>query len=197
MFYSSLAIVVVVLLFGLSVPAAAEGPANPQVTIEVGDVGTVVVELYPDVAPNTVNNFLSLVQAGFYDGTIFHRVIPGFMVQGGDPTGTGTGGPGYAIAGEFSQNGFANDLKHERGVISMARAQNPDSAGSQFFIMVADAPHLDGAYAGFGKVVSGMEVIDQVVNQPRNRMDRPDEDQVMVKVTAETYGVDYPEPEKQ
>ncbi len=198
MFYGSLVVVVVViLLFGLSVPAAAETPENPQVTIEVGDVGSIVVELYPEVAPNTVNNFLALVTAGFYDGTIFHRVIPGFMVQGGDPTGTGSGGPGYSIAGEFSQNGFENNLNHERGVISMARAQHPDSAGSQFFIMVADSNHLDGSYAAFGKVVSGMDVVDHVVDQPRNRMDRPDEDQVMVTVTADTFGVEYPEPEKQ
>ena len=150
MLYSSIiALTVLVLLFALAAPAAAETP-NPQVTIEVENAGTIVLELYPDVAPNTVRNFIALASDGFYDGTIFHRVIPGFMIQGGDPNGTGTGGPGYSIPGEFSQNGFANDIKHERGVISMARANHPDSAGSQFFIMVADSPHLDGAYAVFG-----------------------------------------------
>ena len=154
------------------------------------------IELYPDIAPNTVNNFISLVKQGYYDGVIFHRVIPGFMIQGGDPTGTGSGGPGYSIKGEFSQNGFPNSLKHERGVISMARTSIPDSAGSQFFIMVADSPHLDGAYASFGRVVEGIEVADKIVAVDRNRMDRPLEDQVIQKMTVETFGVTYPEPEK-
>ena len=141
--------------------------ANPGVTIDMGDLGVIDVELYPDVAPNTVYNFISLVQQGFYDGLIFHRVIPGFVIQGGDPLGNGTGGPGYSIKGEFSRNGFLNGLKHERGVISMARANHPDSAGSQFFIMVDDAPHLDGSYAAFGRVIRGMDVVDKIVTVPR------------------------------
>jgi peptidyl-prolyl cis-trans isomerase B (cyclophilin B) len=174
---------------------ASEVQTNPVVTMDMGDLGIIEVELFPQIAPNTVNNFISLVQAGFYDGVIFHRIIPGFMIQGGDPTGTGTGGPGYEIKGEFAQNGFPNDLKHERGVISMARTPVPDSAGSQFFIMVADAPHLDGAYASFGKVIRGMEVVDKIVSVPRDYMDRPREDQVIVKMTAETFGVEYPKPE--
>jgi peptidyl-prolyl cis-trans isomerase B (cyclophilin B) len=168
---------------------------NPLVTINMVDGGQIEIELYPHIAPNTVNNFISLVQKGFYDGLIFHRVIPGFMIQGGDPQGTGTGGPGYAIKGEFTANGFANDLKHTRGVISMARAANPDSAGSQFFIMVADAPHLDGQYAAFGRVVSGLEVADAIVNAPRDWSDRPHEEQKMATVTVDTFGVEYPEPE--
>ena len=168
---------------------------NPIVTIQTTK-GTIKVELYPEVAPNTVNNFLYLVNRGFYDGTIFHRVIPGFMIQGGDPEGTGMGGPGYSIRGEFSHNGFRNDLRHTRGVISMARSMFPDSAGSQFFLMVADAPHLDGEYAAFGKVISGIEECDRIVNVPRNRMDRPLQDEKMVKVTVETFGETYPEPEK-
>ena len=167
---------------------------NPIVTIETNR-GTIQVELYPEIAPNTVKNFLSLVNKGFYDGTIFHRVIPGFMIQGGDPQGTGMGGPGYTIPGEFSSNGFTNDLKHTRGVLSMARAMHPDSAGSQFFLMVADAPHLDGQYASFGKVISGMEVCDAIVSTKRNYNDRPLEEQKMIKVTAETFGEEYPEPE--
>ncbi len=166
---------------------------NPIVTIETTR-GTIKVELYPDIAPNTVNNFISLVQKGFYDGTIFHRVIPGFMIQGGDPEGTGMGGPGYGIKGEFSANGVKNDLKHTTGVISMARSQRPDSAGSQFFIMVADAPHLDGQYAAFGRVTEGIEVAKAIVSSPRDRADRPHEDQIMEKVTVETFGKDYPEP---
>ncbi len=160
---------------------------NPIVTIETNR-GTIQVELYPEIAPNTVKNFLSLVNKGFYDGTIFHRVIPGFMIQGGDPQGTGMGGPGYTIPGEFSSNGFTNDLKHTRGVLSMARAMHPDSAGSQFFLMVADAPHLDGQYASFGKVISGMDVCDAIVSAKRNYNDRPLEEQKMIKVTAETFG---------
>lgn len=167
---------------------------NPIVTIETNN-GTIQAELYPEVAPNTVNNFISLVKKGFYNGTIFHRVIPGFMIQGGDPEGTGMGGPGYGIKGEFAINRFPNDLKHSRGVLSMARSMNPDSAGSQFFIMVADAPHLDGQYAAFGKVISGMEEADRIVNVARDYSDRPREDQMMKTVTVETFGEEYPEPE--
>lgn len=178
--------------------SAQEGKAvkNPVVTMDLGDLGVIKIELFPDIAPNTVNNFISLVQQGYYDGVIFHRVIPGFMIQGGDPTGTGSGGPGYSIKGEFSQNGFKNDLKHARGVISMARTNVPDSAGSQFFIMVANSPHLDGAYAAFGQVVEGIEVADKIVAVQRNRMDKPLEDQRMEKVTVETFGVEYPSPDK-
>ena len=146
---------------------------NPIVTIEMEDGGVMKAELYPDVAPNTVNNFISLIQKGYYDGLIFHRVIPGFMIQGGDPTGTGMGGPGYRIAGEFRLNGFKNDLKHMRGVLSMARSMHPDSAGSQFFIMHGDAPHLDGQYAAFGKVIEGMEVADAIVSTKRDWNDKP------------------------
>lgn len=166
---------------------------NPVVTIETNH-GVIKVELYPETAPNTVNNFISLVRKGFYDGTIFHRVIPGFMIQGGDPEGTGMGGPGYGIQGEFSANGFDNKLKHTTGVISMARAQQPNSAGSQFFIMVADAAYLDGQYAAFGKVLEGQEVAEAIVNAPRDRDDRPDQDQIMEKVTVDTFGEEYPEP---
>ncbi|MFC4303214.1 peptidylprolyl isomerase [Cohnella boryungensis] len=168
---------------------------NPIVTIEMENGGKITIELYPKVAPNSVNNFISLVKKGFYDGTIFHRVIPGFMVQGGDPDGTGMGGPGYSIAGEFTQNGFENNLKHTTGVLSMARAQNPNSAGSQFFIMVADSPHLDGAYAAFGKVTEGMDVVNEIVSQKRDRSDRPETPQVMKKVTVDTRGAEAPEPE--
>jgi len=171
------------------------GVENPVVTIEMENGAKIEIELYPDVAPNTVNNFVSLVRKGFYDGTIFHRVIPGFMIQGGDPTGTGTGGPGYSIRGEFTSNGFQNDLKHTRGVVSMARTAVPDSAGSQFFIMVADAPHLDGDYAAFGKVVSGMEEVDRIVSVRRNAQDRPLEEQRMAKVTVDLKDGQYPEPE--
>ncbi|RUT30578.1 peptidylprolyl isomerase [Paenibacillus zeisoli] len=174
---------------------ANEGSKNPVVTIEMDSGKTIKVELYPKVAPNTVNNFISLVKKGFYDGTIFHRVIPGFMIQGGDPEGTGAGGPGYNIKGEFTQNNFQNDLKHTRGVISMARTQMPDTAGSQFFIMAADYPSLDGLYASFGKVTEGMEVVDEIVNQPRDANDAPNTKQVMKKVTVDTFGVDYKEPE--
>ncbi len=170
--------------------------ANPIVTIEMENGGVIKAELYPDKAPNTVNNFISLANRGFYDGTVFHRVIPGFMIQGGDPEGTGMGGPGYSIHGEFSQNGFKNDLKHTRGVLSMARAGNPNSAGSQFFIMTDDAPHLDDQYASFGKVTSGMETVDSIVHAKRDRRDRPFEDQRIKKITAETFSVDFPEPEK-
>jgi len=170
--------------------------SNPIVTIEMEGGGVMKAELYPDVAPNTVNNFISLAQSGFYDGLIFHRVIPGFMIQGGDPDGTGTGGPGYSIKGEFSQNGFKNELIHERGVMSMARSMDPDSAGSQFFIMVDDAPHLDGAYAAFGKVIEGMETADTIVSVKRDWNDRQIKDQKMKKVTVDTQGVDYLAPEK-
>ena len=156
-----------------------------HVEIEVQDYGTIAVELDGDAAPITVENFLKLAKEGFYDGLTFHRVIPGFMIQGGCPQGTGTGGPGYSIKGEFAANGFKNDLKHERGVLSMARAMDPNSAGSQFFIMVENAPHLDGQYAAFGKITEGMEVADAIVDQPRNMMDKPDKPQVMKKVTIE------------
>ena len=168
--------------------------SNPIVTIEMENGGIIRAELYPEVAPNTVRNFVSLAQKGFYDGTIFHRVIPGFMIQGGDPEGTGMGGPGYSIKGEFAMNGFKNDLKHTTGVLSMARSQRPNSAGSQFFIMVDDAPHLDGQYAAFGKVTEGIDVAQAIVSSPRDWSDRPREDQVMTKVTVETFGVDYDEP---
>ncbi|MDO4938580.1 MAG: peptidylprolyl isomerase [Lachnospiraceae bacterium] len=170
--------------------------ANPVVTITMKNGDTIKVELYPDVAPNTVNNFISLVKKGFYNGTIFHRVIPGFMIQGGDPEGTGMGGPDYSIKGEFSQNGFENKLSHQRGVISMARAMNPDSAGSQFFIMHADGDFLDGQYAAFGAVTEGMETVDKIAAVQTGRSDRPYEDQIMKTVTVETFGTDYPEPEK-
>ena len=169
---------------------------NPIATIEMENGGIIKAELYPQVAPNSVNNFISLIQKGFYDGLIFHRVIPGFMIQGGCPDGTGMGGPGYSIKGEFAQNGFANDLKHDRGVLSMARAMHPNSAGSQFFIMVEQAPHLDGQYAAFGKVIEGMEVADEIVSAKRDWNDRPRVDQRMKKVTVETFGVEYPEPAK-
>lgn len=170
--------------------------SNPIVTIDTGRETQIKIELYPEIAPNTVKNFISLVQKGFYDGTIFHRVIPGFMIQGGDPEGVGTGGPGYRIKGEFSNNGFKNDLKHTKGVLSMARAMHPDSAGSQFFIMVEDAPHLDGDYAAFGKVIEGIEEADRIVSVRRDMGDKPLRDEVMQKVTVETFGVDYGEPEK-
>ena len=169
---------------------------NPIVTIEMENGGKMVAELYPEVAPNTVNNFVSLINKGVYNGLGFHRVIPGFMIQGGDPMGNGTGGPGYEIPGEFANNGFKNDLKHTRGVLSMARAMDPNSAGSQFFIMVEDAPHLDGDYAGFGKVIEGMDTADAIVNTPTGWMDIPMEPQRMKSVTVETFGVDYPEPQK-
>ena len=169
---------------------------NPIVTIEMTNGGIMEVELYPEIAPNTVNNFISLVKDGFYDKIIFHRVIPGFMIQGGDPMGRGFGGPGYSIPGEFSRNGFKNDLKHTRGVISMARSQHPDSAGSQFFIMVEDAPHLDGQYAAFGKVIKGMDVADEIVSVKCDYNDCPYDEQRMKKVTVETFGEEYPEPKK-
>ncbi|WP_138494681.1 peptidylprolyl isomerase [Paenibacillus pinistramenti] len=171
---------------------------NPVVTIQMKSGDTIEIELYPKAAPNTVNNFISLINKGFYDGTKFHRVIPGFMIQGGDPQGNGTGGPGYSIAGEFTSNGVQNTLKHTRGVISMARAQDVNSAGSQFFIMVADADYLDGQYAAFGKVIKGMAAVDAIVNLPRDSNDMPDANDldVMSKVTVDTKGKTYPEPEK-
>lgn len=168
---------------------------NPIVTFEMKDGDVFYVELYPDVAPNTVNNFISLVKKGFYNGLCFHRVIEGFMIQGGDPKGNGTGGPGYAIRGEFSKNGFKNDLKHKRGVISMARFMMPNSAGSQFFIMHADAPHLDGQYAAFGQVIDGMDVIDKIAEVNVDYNDKPLRDQVIKTVTVDTNGVEYDEPE--
>ncbi len=168
--------------------------SNPIVTIEMENGDIIKVELYPEVAPNTVNNFISLVKRGFYDGVIFHRVIPGFMIQGGDPNGIGTGGPGYTIKGEFARNGFKNELKHTAGVISMARSMLPNSAGSQFFIMHKDAPHLDGDYAAFGKVTEGMDVVDKIANVPTDSMDKPLNEQKMKRVTVDTQGVDYPEP---
>lgn len=168
---------------------------NPIVTIEMENGDIMKAELYPQVAPNTVNNFISLVNKGFYDGLIFHRVINGFMIQGGDPEGTGMGGPGYGIKGEFAQNGFANDLKHTAGVLSMARSMMPNSAGSQFFIMHKDAPHLDGAYAAFGKIIEGMDVVNKIAEVATDYSDRPMEDQRMKNVTVETFGVDYDEPE--
>ena len=168
---------------------------NPIITFEMENGDIMKAELYPQVAPNTVNNFISLVNKGFYDGLIFHRVINGFMIQGGDPEGTGMGGPGYGIKGEFAQNGFANDLKHTAGVLSMARSMMPNSAGSQFFIMHKDAPHLDGAYAAFGKIIEGMDVVNKITEVATDYSDRPMEDQRMKTVTVETFGVDYDEPE--
>lgn len=170
---------------------------NPIVTITMENDEKILVELYPKVAPNTVNNFISLIEDGFYDGLIFHRVIPEFMIQGGDPDGKGSGGPGYSIKGEFKANNFANNLKHERGVISMARSQLPDSAGSQFFIMVTEYPSLDGEYAAFGKVTEGMEVVDRIVSVERDPSDKPLEQQRMKTVTVDTKGKDYPEPKVQ
>lgn len=168
---------------------------NPLAKFEMLDGRTFEAELYPEIAPNTVNNFISLVKKGYYDGLIFHRVIRGFMIQGGDPEGTGMGGPGYSIKGEFNLNGFANNLKHTPGVLSMARTGIPDSAGSQFFIMHETSPHLDGSYAGFGKVVNGMEVINSIAEVPTDWSDRPLEDQRIKCITIDTFGVDYPEPE--
>ena len=170
--------------------------ANPIVTIEMQDGGKITCELYPDIAPQSVYNFISLANAGFYNGLIFHRVIPGFMIQGGCPNGNGMGGPGYCIKGEFEANGFHNDLRHTRGVLSMARAMDPNSAGSQFFIMHMDAPHLDKQYAAFGKVTEGMDVVDAIARTPRSMFnDKPTHEQKMKTVTVETFGVEYPEPE--
>ena len=170
--------------------------SNPVVTFEMEDGSVFKAELYPEIAPNTVNNFVSLVSKGFYDGLIFHRVISGFMIQGGDPKGSGSGGPGYCIKGEFSANGFKNDLKHEKGVLSMARTMAPNSAGSQFFVMHEFSPHLDGQYAAFGKVIEGIDVVDKIASVRTDFNDRPRTPQKMKKVTVETFGVEYPEPEK-
>lgn len=167
-----------------------------MVTITMKKGGVIKAELYPEIAPNTVSNFISLINAGFYNGLIFHRVIPGFMIQGGDPTGTGMGGPGYSIKGEFAMNRFENNLRHDRGVLSMARSMNPNSAGSQFFIMVESAPHLDGQYAAFGKVVEGMEIVDRIVSAKRDRSDRPYDDEAMDTVTVDLFGETYPEVKK-
>ena len=169
---------------------------NPIITFEMENGDILKAELYPEIAPNTVRNFISLVSSGFYDGLIFHRVINGFMIQGGDPEGTGMGGPGYSIKGEFAQNGFANDLRHSAGVLSMARSMMPDSAGSQFFIMHKNAPHLDGAYAAFGKITEGMDVVNKIAETATDYNDRPMEDQRMKKVTVETFGEAYTDPEK-
>ncbi|HHU06073.1 MAG TPA: peptidylprolyl isomerase [Clostridiales bacterium] len=169
---------------------------NPVVTIEMDNGSVIKAELYPDKAPNTVRNFVSLINSGFYDGLIFHRVIMGFMIQGGCPKGIGTGGPGYAIKGEFKGNGFDNDLKHERGVLSMARAMRPDSAGSQFFIMHERAPHLDGSYAAFGRVIEGIEAVDAIANVKVDYNDKPLQEQKIRKMSVETFGLEYPEPEK-
>ena len=169
---------------------------NPIVTFTMENGDTFKAELYPDVAPQSVNNFISLIKKGFYDGLIFHRVIPGFMIQGGDPEGSGCGGPGYSIKGEFASNGFKNELKHTKGVLSMARSMMPNSAGSQFFIMHETSPHLDGDYAAFGKITEGQEFVDKIALVPTDFSDRPRQPQVMKTVTVETFGVDYPEPEK-
>ncbi len=169
---------------------------NPIVTFTMENGDIIKAELYPETAPNTVQNFISLINRNFYDGLIFHRVIRGFMIQGGDPEGTGMGGPGYGIKGEFSQNGFTNDLKHDEGVLSMARSMNPDSAGSQFFIMHKKSPHLDGSYAAFGKVIEGIDAVNRIAETNTDYSDRPLEDQVMKTVTVDCFGVEYPEPEK-
>lgn len=169
---------------------------NPVVTIEMEDGGVMTAELYPEVAPNTVNNFISLIKKGFYDGLIFHRVIKGFMIQGGDPEGTGVGGPGYEIKGEFRDNGFQNDLRHTKGVLSMARTMDPDSAGSQFFIMHAEASYLDGQYAAFGMLTDGLEVLDKIAGTRTDFDDRPLKDQKIARMTVDTFGQEYPEPEK-
>ena len=191
-----LALLLCALLLCGAMSALSEEGALPIATIEMANGDVMKLELYPDVAPNTVANFIELANAGFYDGLIFHRVIAGFMIQGGDPTGTGRGGPGYTIKGEFAANGFENSLSHQRGVISMARAQHPDSAGSQFFIMHADGHFLDGQYAAFGKLTSGEDVLDRIAGVRTNFSDRPRQEQKMVSVTVDTFGVDYPEPEK-
>lgn len=169
---------------------------NPIVTFEMENGDIIKAELYPEIAPNTVNNFISLINKGYYDGLIFHRVIKGFMIQGGDPEGTGMGGPGYGIKGEFASNGFKNDLAHKAGVLSMARSMMPNSAGSQFFIMHKDSPHLDGDYAAFGKVTEGMDVVDKIAESKTDRSDRPIEEQKIKKVTVDTFGEEYPEPQK-
>ena len=169
--------------------------SNPIVTFEMNSGKAFKAELYPEIAPNTVNNFISLVNKGFYNGLIFHRVISGFMIQGGDPEGKGIGGPGYCIKGEFTANGFKNDLRHDKGVLSMARTMAPDSAGSQFFVMHEDSPHLDGQYAAFGKVIEGQDVVDEIANVRTDYNDKPRQPQIMEKVTVDTFGVEYPAPE--
>ena len=181
----------ILMILALMTMGAALAAENPVATIEMENGGAITVELYPDIAPNTAANFIELANSGFYDGVIFHRVIAGFMIQGGDPTGTGMGGPGYHIKGEFAANGFENNLKHTRGVISMARSSDPDSAGSQFFIMHADAPYLDGQYAAFGRVTDGMDVVDAIAAQQTDAMDRPLEDQVIKAIRVETFGETY------
>lgn len=168
---------------------------NPIVTFTMENGDVMKAELYPEIAPNTVNNFISLVKKGFYDGLIFHRIIEGFMIQGGDPEGSGMGGPGYSIKGEFNINGFENDLKHTKGILSMARSQHPDSAGSQFFIMHENAPHLDGQYAAFGMLTEGVDVLNSIASVPTDWNDRPRNPQIIKTVTVETFGIDYPEPE--
>ena len=194
--FSLILIIIIITITGCGGEGALKMGQNPIVTIEMENGDIIKAELYPQIAPNTVNNFISLINKGFYNGVIFHRVIPGFMIQGGDPNGTGMGGPGYGIKGEFTSNGFTNDLKHTKGVLSMARSQSKDSGGSQFFLMVADAPHLDGQYAGFGKVIEGIENADKIVSTKTGPQDRPIAEQKMKKVTVETFGVTYPEPEK-
>lgn len=169
---------------------------NPIVTFKIKELGEIKAELYPEIAPQSVNNFIQLINMNFYDDLTFHRVIKGFMIQGGCPEGTGTGGPGYSIKGEFTSNGFKNELKHEKGVLSMARSQHPDSAGSQFFIMHENSPHLDGMYAGFGKVVEGIEIVDKIAKAKTNFMDKPVENIVIESVTVDTFGVTYDSPEE-
>lgn len=169
---------------------------NPIITIQMENNDIIKAELYPEIAPNTVNNFISLIKKGFYDGLIFHRVIEGFMIQGGCPDGTGMGGPGYGIDGEFTLNGFKNDLKHTKGVLSMARAQNPNSAGSQFFIMHQNSPHLDGSYASFGKVIEGLDIVDKIATTKTDFADKPLNEQKISKITVETFGIEYEEPKK-
>ena len=181
---------------GSNVSSRESDSSLPVATIEIEGYGTVKAELYPETAPNTVNNFITLANSGFYNGLKFHRIIKDFMIQGGDPKGNGTGGPGYQIEGEFTSNGFANNLKHTKGVLSMARAQDPNSAGSQFFIMTGDAPHLDGQYAAFGKVISGMDVIDKVGVVKTGANDKPTQDVIIKSITVDTKGVDYKEPVK-
>lgn len=177
--------------------AIEETEVTPEVTLTMESGEEILIELYPNIAPNTVNNFISLVEEDFYNGLIFHRVIPGFMIQGGDPDGDGTGGPGYSIKGEFSSNDFENNLVHERGVLSMARSQDPDSAGSQFYITVEDSPHLDGEYAAFGKVIEGMDTVDEIVSVERDQSDKPLEDQVIDTMTVDLKGFERAEVEKQ
>lgn len=182
-------------LFSIGKEEKSMAATNPIITFEMETGGIIKVELYPEIAPNTVKNFISLVQKKYYDGLIFHRVIKGFMIQGGDPEGTGMGGPGYSIKGEFKLNGFENDLRHSAGVISMARSQMPNSAGSQFFIMHKDSPHLDGSYAAFGKVVEGMDVVNEIADTQTDYSDRPTYDQKIKQVTVELFGETYEEPE--